>query len=71
MIAVVSLAMRGINFGLDFTGGTLLEVQYEQPVPTETVKSVLDTAGYRVVTVQNFGSERKRIKFMVFILFLR
>ncbi len=57
LIAVVSLAMRGINFGLDFTGGTLLEVQYEQPVPTETVKSVLDTAGYRDVTVQNFGSE--------------
>ena len=57
LIAVVSLAMRGINFGLDFTGGTLLEVQYEQPVPTESVKSVLDTAGYRDVTVQNFGSE--------------
>ncbi len=57
LIAVVSLAMRGINFGLDFTGGTLLEVQYEQPVPTESVKAVLDTAGYRDVTVQNFGSE--------------
>lgn len=57
LIAVVSLAMRGINFGLDFTGGTLLEVQYETPVPTENVKAVLDTAGYRDVTVQNFGSE--------------
>ena len=57
LIAVVSLTMRGINFGLDFTGGTLLEVQYETPVPTENVKAVLDTAGYRDVTVQNFGSE--------------
>ncbi len=57
LISVVAIGMRGLNFGLDFTGGTLLEVEYETPVPLSEVKSVLDTAGYRDVVVQNFGSE--------------
>jgi len=57
IIAIVALFMRGLNFGLDFTGGTLLEVQYETPPSLEEVKSVLDGAGYRDVVVQNFGSE--------------
>ncbi|HCG79585.1 MAG TPA: protein translocase subunit SecF, partial [Oceanospirillales bacterium] len=57
LISVVAIGMRGLNFGLDFTGGTLLEVEYETPVPLSGVKSVLDTAGYRDVVVQNFGSE--------------
>lgn len=57
LISVVAVGMRGLNFGLDFTGGTLLEVEYETPVPLSEVKSVLDTAGYRDVVVQNFGSE--------------
>ena len=57
LISVVAIGMRGLNFGLDFTGGTLLEVEYETPVPLSEVKSVLDSAGYRDVVVQNFGSE--------------
>ncbi|KZY95834.1 protein translocase subunit secF [Thalassolituus maritimus] len=57
LISVVAIGMRGLNLGLDFTGGTLLEVEYETPVPLSEVKSVLDTAGYRDVVVQNFGSE--------------
>ena len=57
LISVVAIGMKGLNFGLDFTGGTLLEVEYETPVPLSDVKSVLDTAGYRDVVVQNFGSE--------------
>ena len=57
LVSVVAIGMRGLNFGLDFTGGTLLEVEYETPVALSEVKSVLDTAGYRDVVVQNFGSE--------------
>ena len=41
IIAVASLAVRGLNFGLDFTGGTLLEVKYEQPAELENIKTVL------------------------------
>ncbi|AHK16185.1 MULTISPECIES: protein translocase subunit SecF [Thalassolituus] len=57
VISVAAIAMRGLNLGLDFTGGTLLEVQYETPVPIEGISAVLNNAGYRDVTVQNFGSE--------------
>ena len=57
IIAVASLAVRGLNFGLDFTGGTLLEVKYEQPAELENIKTVLNSAGYHDVTVQNFGSD--------------
>ena len=57
VISVAAIGMRGLNLGLDFTGGTLLEVQYETPVPIEGISAVLNNAGYRDVTVQNFGSE--------------
>ncbi|MEK9711187.1 MAG: protein translocase subunit SecF, partial [Thalassolituus sp.] len=57
VLSVAAIAVRGLNFGLDFTGGTLLEVEYETPVALDGVKSVLEDAGYRDVVVQNFGSE--------------
>jgi preprotein translocase subunit SecF len=55
--SIGSIAVQGLNLGLDFTGGTLLEVQYDQPVALQGVTDVLEDAGYRDVTVQNFGSE--------------
>ncbi|GGY34401.1 protein translocase subunit SecF [Bacterioplanes sanyensis] len=55
--SIGSIATQGLNLGLDFTGGTLLEVQYDQPVALQGVTDVLEGAGYRDVTVQNFGSE--------------
>lgn len=57
LASVGSLFAQGLNLGLDFTGGTLLEVQYSQPVPVENISEVLEGAGYRDVTVQHFGSE--------------
>ncbi|UZK03386.1 protein translocase subunit SecF [Venatoribacter cucullus] len=57
LVSIIALAVRGLNFGLDFTGGTLLEVEYQQPVPVKTIEAVLVDAGYRDVAVQNFGSE--------------
>ena len=57
IVAVVALAVRGLNFGLDFTGGTLLEVEYQTPELLNGIKTVLEGAGYRDVVVQNFGSE--------------
>lgn len=57
LISIAALAVRGLNFGLDFTGGTLLEVEYETPEPLEGIKIALESAGYRDVVVQNFGSE--------------
>lgn len=57
LVSIVALAVRGLNFGLDFTGGTLLEVEYQQPVPVKTIEAILVESGYRDVAVQNFGSE--------------
>ncbi|PIQ40193.1 MAG: protein translocase subunit SecF [Thalassolituus sp. CG17_big_fil_post_rev_8_21_14_2_50_53_8] len=57
VISIGSIAVRGLNLGLDFTGGTLLEVQYETPESIERISTALENAGYRDVTVQHFGAE--------------
>ncbi|MDP2504780.1 protein translocase subunit SecF [Oceanobacter sp. 3_MG-2023] len=57
VVSIGSLSVQGLNFGLDFTGGTLLEVQYATPQPLDDISAALDEAGYSGVTVQNFGSE--------------
>lgn len=57
LISLISLAVQGLNFGLDFTGGTLIEVAYENPTHADTVRQQLTAAGYEDVLVQNFGSD--------------
>lgn len=56
LISIAALAVRGINFGLDFTGGTLVELSYSQAVPVEQVRHSLHAAGYERATVVNLGS---------------
>ena len=56
--AIVSLAVNQLQFGLDFTGGTLIEVGYEQPPSLVDVRVQLETAGFDGAVVQNFGSEK-------------
>jgi preprotein translocase subunit SecF len=58
VVAAASLAINKLQFGLDFTGGTLIEVGYEQAPDLVTVRSQLQTAGFDDAVVQNFGSER-------------
>jgi len=58
LISIASLAYQGLNLGLDFTGGTLIEVGYENKADIKHIRETLDGAGYRDVTVQNFGSEQ-------------
>jgi preprotein translocase subunit SecF len=57
IISIAALATRGLNLGLDFTGGTLLEVSYEKPANIESVRAQLDNSGFLGSTVQHFGSE--------------
>lgn len=57
IVSIASLAVRGLNFGLDFTGGTLLEVSYQEPADIEKIRGQLDASGFVGSTVQNFGSE--------------
>jgi preprotein translocase subunit SecF len=56
LVSLASLAFRGLNFGIDFTGGVLLEVGYESPVELENVRGALADSGFNNAVVQNFGS---------------
>jgi preprotein translocase subunit SecF len=58
IISLVSIGWNGLNFGLDFTGGTLVEVKFPDPVVPENVRVSLEKAGLREAVVQHFGSER-------------
>ncbi len=56
LIGIGSFWVQGLNFGLDFTGGTIVEVGYEHPVDLAEVRSALASGGLKADTVQNFGS---------------
>ena len=53
-----ALAFKGLAFGLDFTGGTQIEVIYDQPEPLDGIRQTLQQAGYGSAVVVYFGSER-------------
>jgi preprotein translocase subunit SecF len=55
-ISVLSLGFRGLSLGLDFSGGTLVEVSYETPVDLESIRNTLIANGYDDSQVVNFGS---------------
>ena len=55
-ISVLSLGFRGLSLGLDFSGGTLVEVSYETPVDLESIRNTLIVNGYDDSQVVNFGS---------------
>ncbi len=56
VISVLSLSFRGLSLGLDFSGGTLLEITYEEPVSLESIRSTLEKNGYPDSQVVNFGT---------------
>jgi len=56
VLAIVSLFAKGLNFGLDFTGGTLIEVSYPSAPDTGDVRANLDGAGFKSAIVQTFGA---------------
>ena len=58
LLAVFFLATKGLNFGVDFTGGTVLEVNYPQTADLQKIRSVVEQSGYADVTAQNFGGSR-------------
>lgn len=56
--SVSSLAIKGLNFGLDFTGGTLIEVAYPQSADLNKIRAKLTETGFGDAVVQNFGSSK-------------
>ena len=57
ILAIVSLSFRGLSLGLDFSGGTLVEVAFEETVPLEDIRTNLATNGIEDFQVVNFGTE--------------
>ncbi|MDB9959377.1 protein translocase subunit SecF [Gammaproteobacteria bacterium] len=55
-VSVLSLTFRGLSLGLDFSGGTLVEVTYETPVELESIRNTLIDNGYDDSQVVNFGT---------------
>jgi len=58
VLALISLGTRGLNFGIDFTGGALIEVGYPGPADLGAVRDALGAAGFDDAQVQNFGTSR-------------
>ena len=56
VLALFSWFHKGLNYGLDFTGGTLIELTYEKPADVTLVRSELVKAGYHEAVVQSFGA---------------
>ena len=58
LVALVLLFSRGLNFGVDFTGGTLVEVGYPEAVELDPIREQLAASGFERATVQYFGTSR-------------
>ena len=58
ILAVTFLVTKGLHFGVDFTGGTVMEVNYPQSANIDDIRKAVDTIGLKDVTVQNFGTSR-------------
>ncbi|RMD70745.1 MAG: protein translocase subunit SecF [Gammaproteobacteria bacterium] len=59
LIAILSLAFRGLALGIDFTGGTVIEVAYPKPMALEAVRKALREGGFERAVVQHFGTPRE------------
>ncbi|EGG98577.1 Protein-export membrane protein SecF [gamma proteobacterium IMCC2047] len=57
VVSIASLAFKQLSFGLDFTGGTLIEVSYQQTANLNQIRQQLEQAGYEKPVVQYFGAE--------------
>ena len=56
LASIVSLATLKLNVGIDFTGGSIIEVGYQQPVELEPIRNALASNGFSDAIVQHFGS---------------
>ncbi len=56
LLAIASVIYPGLNYGVDFTGGVIVEVGYARPADLDAIRSGLADAGFESAQVQNFGS---------------
>jgi len=58
LLSVFFLATKGLALGVDFTGGTVMEISYPQTADIGKIRSAIDQIGLKDATVQNFGTSR-------------
>lgn len=56
LISIIALVLRGLNFGIDFTGGYIVEAGFEQPAQLPAIREALASNGFEEAVVQNFGT---------------
>ena len=59
IVSLISLATNGLKLGIDFTGGTLIEVGYKKPIELAQVRDILSENGFGNAVVQHFGSSKE------------
>lgn len=59
LVSIISLTVKELNYGLDFTGGTLVELSYPVAVEITSIRSTLEEANYQGAQVANFGSNEE------------
>lgn len=61
LTSIILIATRGLNFGMDFTGGTTVQVSASQSLNLEDLRTTLDKAGYKEAVVQHFGTSSEAV----------
>jgi preprotein translocase subunit SecF len=57
IVSIASIGFQGLKFGIDFTGGTLIELGYEKTADLEDIRAKLSSANFKGTNVQYFGSD--------------
>ena len=58
ILSLIIIGVKGFNWGLDFTGGTVIEISLEKPADMDQMREALEKAGFADPLLQNFGSSR-------------
>src|SRR4051812_48532215 len=59
IIAVALLFTKGLNYGIDFAGGTEMQVKFASPINTNELRQLIDDAGFKHPVVQTFGDQNE------------
>ena len=59
VLGLGSLAIKPLNLSIEFTGGTLMQLEFTQPPDAGAIRSTLDAAGIHGAEIQQFGSNRE------------
>jgi preprotein translocase subunit SecF len=58
LISLISIFTKGLNYGVDFNGGTIIEIGFTQEAPIEDIRNYLKNNNYKKLSVQYFGSDK-------------